>query len=158
MYYWHRNPQCSPPPSTPFVSSLVGNRTGMCTRICAMHAHICMYVYASGYRVAFYKPLSRIKTARNKFFRWWKTESSFGNERNVVSRFYLSVSFFCFLKLYATTWLSTRNSCWRTLAASFQRKYTGLIHCWDIQVLSNVSRYESSIVKPRVWRKLQFFI
>lgn len=42
MYYWHRNPQCSPPSSTPFVSSLVWNRTGMCTR--SMCLDICTYV------------------------------------------------------------------------------------------------------------------
>lgn len=66
MYYWHRNPQCSPlyrrPPLCPPLLG-IGQ---VCARVYAKY----MRIYASGYRVAFYKlcsPLSGVRPIN--FFR-----------------------------------------------------------------------------------------
>ena len=49
MYYWHRNPQCSPPSSTPFVSSLLEIGQVCVHVLCAaiyiyIYAHMCDWV------------------------------------------------------------------------------------------------------------------
>lgn len=65
MYYWHRNPQCSLPPPTPYVRSLVRNRTGICAY---MHARIHMrtYIYIYIYVWALV-PGGKLRTGRLPF-------------------------------------------------------------------------------------------